>query len=106
MKIRPDQPAIQSQATEIKSNSTQPIQAEKTNLGIASKWDSFVTQSANSGGAVDPNALVQDVLRESYLQTTEDLKSYAEKVKYFNEQKKQVREYLQNLREDELPQKG
>ena len=71
MKIKPDQPAVQPQSTEIKSNnSTQPIQAEKTNRGIASHWDSFVTESANSGGAVDPNALVQDVLRESYMQTT------------------------------------
>ncbi len=30
------------------------------------------------------NTLVQDVLRESYMQTTEDLRFYAEKVKYFN----------------------
>jgi hypothetical protein len=32
--------------------------------------------------AMDPNALVQQVLRESYLQTTEDLRHFAEKVKY------------------------
>ena len=49
-------------------------------------------------GAVDPNALVQHVLRESYLQTTEDLRYYAEKVKYFNQSKKAIREYLQALR--------
>ena len=48
--------------------------------------------------AVDPNALVQHVLRESYLQTTEDLRYYAEKVKYFNQCKKAIREYLQALR--------
>ena len=47
---------------------------------------------------VDPNALVQSVLRESYLQTSEDLKYYAEKVKYYNQQKKAIREYLQALR--------
>ncbi len=106
MKIKPDQPAVQPQSTEIKSNnSTQPIQAEKTNRGIASHWDSFVTESANSGGAVDPNALVQDVLRESYMQTTEDLRFYADKVKYFNTAKKEVTEYLQNLRDYDSPQK-
>jgi hypothetical protein len=33
---------------------------------------------------VDPNALVQQVLRESYLQATEDLRFYAEKVRYYN----------------------
>jgi len=34
-----------------------------------------------AGAAIDPNALVQEVLRESYLQTTKDLRAYAEKVK-------------------------
>jgi len=46
----------------------------------------------------DPNLLVQWVLRESYLQTTEDLRDYAEKVRYFNSVKKAIREYLQALR--------
>jgi hypothetical protein len=47
----------------------------------------------------DINALVQEVLREAYLQTTEDLRRYAEKVKYFNQMKKALREYLSSLRE-------
>ena len=51
-----------------------------------------------NSSAVDPNALVQHVLRESYLQTTEDLRYYAEKVKFFNQCKKAIREYLQALR--------
>jgi hypothetical protein len=51
------------------------------------------------GVPVDPNALVQYVLRESYLQTTEDLRYYAEKVKYYNQLKKAVREYLGALRD-------
>ncbi len=49
--------------------------------------------------ATDPNALVQSVLRESYLQTTEDLRFYAEKVRYFNRQKKAIRDYLTALRD-------
>src|SRR5687768_5193426 len=52
-----------------------------------------------SNGAVDPNALVQLVLRDAYAQTTEDLKFYAEKVKYFNQCKKLIRDYLQKLRD-------
>jgi hypothetical protein len=48
--------------------------------------------------SVDPNSLVQAVLRESYLETTEDLRLYAEKVRYFNSCKKAVREYLGALR--------
>jgi antitoxin component HigA of HigAB toxin-antitoxin module len=106
MRIKPDQPAIQPQATEIKSNSPQQIQAEKTNLGIASTWDTFVSQQAQSGGAVDPNALVQDVLKQSYLQTTEDLKFYADKVKSFNEHKKLIRGYVQNSGDSDSPQKN
>ena len=77
--------------------SSKPIQT-----GISSTKDSyekFVSDAAAHGGAIDPNALVQHVLRESYLQTTEDLRSYAEKVKYFNETKKEVRDYLEKLRD-------
>lgn len=44
--------------------------------------------------ATDPNALVQWVLRESYLETTDDLRDYAEKVKHFNTAKKTIRDYL------------
>lgn len=47
----------------------------------------------------DINELVQWVLRESYVSTTEDLRSYAEKVKFYNEAKKQVRDELHGARE-------
>lgn len=49
--------------------------------------------------SLDPNALVQAVLRDSYLETTEDLRFYAEKVRYFNMLKKAVRRYLVALRQ-------
>lgn len=54
----------------------------------------------------DPNALVQYVLRESYLQTTEDLRYYADKVRYFNSVKKAIRDYLQALRKAEADVKA
>jgi hypothetical protein len=47
----------------------------------------------------DVNGLVQFVLRESYLQTTEDLRRYAEKVRYFNQLKKHIREELCRARQ-------
>lgn len=65
---------------------------------VTSKWNDFVGTEASNGGSVDPNALVQQVLRESYLQTTEDLRFYADKVKHFNEMKKEIREFLNELR--------
>jgi hypothetical protein len=42
---------------------------------------------------------VQYVLRESYLETTEDLRAYAEKVRHFNQLKKAVRRYRAALRD-------
>ncbi len=50
-------------------------------------------------GSIDPNALVQWVLREAYLENTEDLRFYAEKVKFFNDVKKALREEAARARE-------
>jgi hypothetical protein len=57
-----------------------------------------MTERETETSAVDPTALVQQVLRESYLQTIEDLRLYAEKVRYLNESKKALRAYLSALR--------
>jgi hypothetical protein len=43
--------------------------------------------------------MVQWVLREAYLETTEDLRAYAEKVRDLNRNKKAVRQYLAALRQ-------
>ena len=40
------------------------------------------------------------LLRESYLESTEDLKSFAEKVKQLNDAKNELRELLADLREE------
>jgi len=60
------------------------------------QWETFVGGLAIQDAPIDINALIQWVLRESYLQTTDDLRFFAEKVRYFNSQKKAVREALQN----------
>ena len=71
---------------------------------VQSQWTQFVSQlSGGAGEPVDINALVQFVLRESYLQTNKDLESYAEKVKYFNEVKKKLREELAQARRHAQP---
>ncbi len=46
---------------------------------------------------VDVNALVQLVVRESYLDTCEDLRVFADKVRQFNKRKKAIRDYLTAL---------
>ncbi len=46
----------------------------------------------------DPAALVQWVLRESYLEQLQDLAFYAQKVRFFNETKRLIREEAQRAR--------
>lgn len=47
----------------------------------------------------DANELVQQTLREAYLQNTEDLRDFAARVKHINEQKRAIRGYLSALRQ-------
>jgi hypothetical protein len=56
-----------------------------------------VEQLKEAGDPVDPNTLVLWVLRESYLQTEEDLRQYAEKVKYYNSLKQERTAQLRDL---------
>jgi hypothetical protein len=81
----------------------QDVQKASVSSNLQSQWE---TNQAEQGSAVDPNSLVQYVLRESYVQTTEDLRFYAEKVKYFNECKKAVRDHLADLRDYDKDLKG
>jgi hypothetical protein len=73
---------------------------------LQSKWSSFVAEEALRGGAVDINALVQFVLRESYLQSSEDLRFFAEKVKNYNALKKSVRDEVRRLRDFDVKVKS
>jgi len=76
---------------------TAPISAPGSEL--QSRWTEYIGQVAQAGGAVDVNALVQSVLREAYMQTTEDLRFYAEKVSFYNNIKKQIRGELTRARQ-------
>src|SRR5690606_5154521 len=55
-------------------------------------WQGLIASMRPAAG--DINALVQWVLRESYLEQNEDLRHYAEKVKHYNEMKSKLREQL------------
>jgi hypothetical protein len=60
--------------------------------------DKFKESKPNTAESeTDPNALVQAALREAYLSSSQDLRYYAEKVKYFNEQKIAIRQYIAEL---------
>lgn len=73
--------------------------AKGDTAGAMATWGESLKTSLSQGPLnMDINALIQDVLRESYMQNTEDLKHFAEKVKHNNEQKKELRGYLQEVR--------
>ncbi len=63
---------------------------------IQTQWESFASQLRES--AIDINALVQFVLREAYLESQADLQHFADKVRFYNEQKEAIREEVSRLR--------
>lgn len=64
---------------------------------LMQEWQSFIT-SQPSCTPLDINAFVQYVLRESYLSNTQDLQFHAQKVRFFNELKQNIRDELSRLR--------
>ena len=52
---------------------------------------------------IDPLTFLQLVLRESYLETSAELRDYADKVKFFNREKKRLRAELQMEKATETP---
>jgi hypothetical protein len=54
---------------------------------------------ASEGLPTDPMAFVQFVLRESYLETTNVLMDHANKVRFFNDVKKEIRAKAQGIRD-------
>ena len=66
------------------------------------QWEEVVREMAKGGVnqalAADIHRLVQFILRESYREQMEDLKFYAEKVRYFNKVKALVRNHIKEMR--------
>lgn len=65
---------------------------------VQGRWANFISQVKVDGG-VDVNSLVQAVLREAYIENTKDLHFYAQKVQFFNELKKKIRDEITYARE-------
>ncbi len=55
-------------------------------------WLALLTTLDQRGVSADTGELIQYILRESYLQSSQDLQMYAAKTKTINDQKKQMRE--------------
>lgn len=63
------------------------------------RWSTLITTLNQKNLPMDINELMQYVLRESYLQTNRDLQYYADKVKFYNDQKEQIRREIAKLRQ-------
>ncbi len=68
-----------------------------SNSQIQGRWAEFVS-GLQVNGSEDVNALVQQVLREAYLSSTQDLNFYAQKVQFYNDLKKQIRNDITEMR--------
>jgi hypothetical protein len=97
----PQAPSVDAQSVETAKRIGEAATA-KVAGGLERAADSFERAPPadvfGSRGGGDVMALVQHVLRESYQDSVADLRSYAEKVKYFNQAKNEVREALGGLR--------
>lgn len=60
----------------------------------ASLWRSTIAGTRIDGPPLDLNQLIQLVLREAYLENDASLRHHAQKVRYYNEQKQQIRHQI------------
>ena len=72
---------------------------------IENGWKKFMKKSKNDFVALkrrkaklDICEVIQHLLSEAYLETSKDLQFYAQKVKYFNDMKKQIRDEVARAR--------
>lgn len=66
--------------------------------GAHATWTKLLKSKRARSSTVDIEAMVMWVLHASYLEQTEDLRAMADKVKYFNEAKKSIRDHLQQVK--------
>jgi hypothetical protein len=66
---------------------------------LTANWRSLLQEGTAGSGSPDVNDLVMQVLRESYLEQTADLRAMADRVRHFNAQKRLLRETLGELRD-------
>ena len=78
------------------------IQDFSTNQHSAAsaRWEQLLTEMGNRNklNSVDINTLAQWVLRQTYIENTQDLRYYAEKIQFFNKLKKGVRDSISETR--------
>ena len=95
-------PLTSDQKTQI-NGLAQSISSGASTEAIQSRWANFIADmnAGPTGGCIDVNALVQEVLRQSYSEQTSDLEFYAQKVQFFNKLKQAIRAQVTNLRQQD-----
>lgn len=71
---------------------------KKLDTNTLNQWKQLVTKIYKTNKAIDINLIVHYVLRESYLYERKNLKFYASRVKYLNNLKGEIRNYIKELR--------
>lgn len=95
---RSDRRALNRIVRDLKAGSTK---------GADMRWSRFAADYAKRVAAAekrrpratDTNQLIQWVLRKSYVETNKDLKFSADKVKFYNDAKTEIREHLAKMKE-------
>ena len=104
---RPTQAGVASPPKSIPVPATQRSQLQQLGVMVArsvptallqSTWGAFLADLKAAGIPMDINSLVQQVLREAYIQTAKDLRFNADKVRFYNNMKKGIRAQIQKAR--------
>lgn len=72
-------------------------QSDSLTAGTRSRWSRAVTDVYRTNPNVDIGALVQWVMRDAYLENTQAMRDHAQKVRFYNEEKKQIRARQKHL---------
>jgi len=67
---------------------------------IKSWWEKLITDVVTSGVQIDVNGLVQDVVNQTYIESSRDLQIYADKVNLYNRTQKEIRDMISRLEEE------
>lgn len=92
--------AASSKGAEVKSlqNQLNEDSTRISSIQVPNEDGELVSVLVVSDNTTDVNALVQAVLRQSYMETSKDLQFYAEKVKHFNDMKEAIRDHMSDMR--------
>lgn len=71
---------------------------DRFNDFMENRWKQIVRDARREDASVDVEALVQAVLREAYLETVRDQRSHVDRVRFFNDLKRRVREEIRRAR--------